>query len=47
MKSIFLIDERRRGLMNQAFEEYRRKTCVRFIPRSNERDYVEMVNQNA
>ena len=47
MRSIFLIDQRRRQLMNQAFEEYNKKTCVRFVPRSNEHSYVEMVNQNA
>jgi len=40
-------DSRRRTLMNQAMEDYHRKTCVRFRQRTNEYNYVLMVNQNA
>ena len=39
-------DAQRRTLMNNAMEEYRKKTCVRFVPRNCHRDYVRMVNQN-
>ncbi|GFY69515.1 zinc metalloproteinase nas-15 [Trichonephila inaurata madagascariensis] len=28
------------GLMNQAFQAYASSTCVRFVPRTNERDYI-------
>jgi len=40
-------NQQRRQLMNQAFEQYNKHTCVRFVPRKSERNYVKMVNQNA
>jgi len=34
----------RKALIMQAIAEYHRKTCVRFIPRRNERNYIHMTN---
>lgn len=33
-------DEKEMAMINNAFKEYHNKTCVRFKPRSTERDYI-------
>lgn len=33
-------------LIETAFSEYHRRTCIRFKPRSNEHDYISLVNGN-
>nr|XP_047131775.1 zinc metalloproteinase nas-15-like isoform X1 [Hydra vulgaris] len=38
-------DNRRRQLVNQAITSYNQHTCVRFVPRTNQRDFVHMVNE--
>ena len=35
---------RDRALIEQAMEQYHRRTCIRFVPRSNEQDYISIVN---
>ncbi|XP_076358916.1 zinc metalloproteinase nas-15-like [Tachypleus tridentatus] len=33
---------RDRTVISAAFQEYEKKTCIRFVPRSNEQDYVQI-----
>jgi len=41
------LDARRRQLMQNAMQDFHKVSCVRFVPRNNQRDYVRIVNQNA
>lgn len=34
------------NIISAAIAEYHRSTCIRFVPRSNERDYISFENSN-
>lgn len=34
------------NLIEQAIMEYHRRTCIRFVPRSNQQDYISIVSGN-
>lgn len=34
------------SLIEQAINEYHRRTCIRFKPRTNEQDYISIVSGN-
>lgn len=34
------------SLIEQAIQEYHRRTCIRFVPRSNQQDYISIVSGN-
>ena len=39
--SFFLhLGSRGRSVIQQAFDQYHKKTCLRFFPRKNERSYI-------
>lgn len=38
---------RDRSIIEHAINEYHRRTCIRFIPRTTERDYVSIVSGNS
>lgn len=33
-----------RILIAKAFQEFQNKTCIRFVPKSNEKDYIRIEN---
>lgn len=35
------------NLIEMAFNEYHTRTCIRFRPRNNERDYIVLTNGNS
>jgi len=39
-------DEYERYVISQAMAEYKQHTCVRFVPRTGQRDYVAFVKKN-
>lgn len=45
MYSTFL-DQNQRVLIAKAFQNFHEKTCIRFVPRMNQRDYVHIVKGN-
>ena len=32
------------NLIEKAFNEYHSRTCIRFVPRTNQQDYISIVN---
>lgn len=38
------LDSQQLALLNRAFNEYGSKTCIRFVKRSNEYDYINIKN---
>lgn len=45
--SVYLCtDAYQMNLIEQAITEYHRRTCIRFVPRSNQQDYISIVSGN-
>lgn len=42
--SFFSLDKKSRILIAKAFQEFQNKTCIRFVPKSNEKDYIFIEN---
>ncbi|XP_037810161.1 astacin-like [Lucilia sericata] len=40
-------NDRDMSIIENAINEYHRRTCIRFVPRSNEQDYVSIVSGNS
>lgn len=39
-----LLDEEQRAKIAAAMENFRSRTCIRFVPRESHRDYVHVIN---
>ena len=40
------VDSDQRARVARAIQELQEKTCVRFIPRTNQRNFIEFINNN-
>lgn len=45
--SYVVLDAHQMQMIETAFKEYHRRTCIRFQPRGSERDYISIVNGNS
>ena len=43
LKDFFQIESSRRDVVRQAIAEYNKYTCIRWVPRTNQRNYVKFI----
>lgn len=39
----FILDSQERGVIAAAFDDYQKKTCIRFVPRTQQQDYIYLL----